>query len=86
MCQLLDQLKDDLDNINKERINQTLKSNSSVKNTQETVQKESYQPPKTNEDSSSVSISNFNFDTQNISDLEKLSNIKTKVLNLLKSK
>lgn len=86
MCQLLDQLKDDLDNINKERINQTLKSNSSVKNTQETVQKESYQPSKTNEDSSSVSISNFNFDTQNISDLEKLSNIKTKVLNLLKSK
>jgi hypothetical protein len=81
MCQLLDQLKDELDNINRDRKKQTLKDKSGIKKPQEISQKDINQSTKTDESNFSVSTSNFdlNFDTSNkapTSDLKKLGNFK----------
>ena len=81
MCQLLDQLKDELDNINRDRKKQTLKDKSGIKKPQEISQKDINQSTKTDVSNFSVSTSNFdlNFDTSNkapTSDLEKLGNFK----------
>jgi hypothetical protein len=81
MCQLLDQLKDELDNINRDRKKQILQDKSGIKKSQENAQKDINQSTRTDEGNFSVSTSNFdlNFDTSNkapTSDLEKLGNFK----------
>ena len=86
MCQLLDQLKDELDNINKERKNQSSNGKLGIKKSQDPIKKEFSQSSKTNEENLSNSISSFNFDTLSNDELEKLSNNTVKLLNYWKSK